>query len=70
MVGIKLRKDKLVVVLETHIYVYNFHNLSIIQGIETCLNPRGLCALNPDTWKAILACPDPEKGHIRLHFLH
>jgi len=46
--AVRLRKDKVVVVLENRVYVYNFADLRLIDAIDTCNNPKGLCALNPD----------------------
>lgn len=48
VMAIRLRKDKVVVVLENRVYVYNFADLRLIDAIDTCNNPKGLCALNPD----------------------
>lgn len=53
-------------VLENKIYVYNFADLRLIDAIETCNNPRGLCALNPDSNYAVLATPDREVGQVRI----
>jgi hypothetical protein len=39
---------RVVVVLENRVYVYNFADLRLIDAIDTCNNPKGLCALNPD----------------------
>jgi WD repeat-containing protein 45 len=36
----------LVVVLEDKIFVFNFETLKLIEQIETCLNPLGLCGLS------------------------
>lgn len=33
--------ERVVVVLEKKIYVYNFSDLKILDQIETCLNPKG-----------------------------
>jgi WD repeat-containing protein 45 len=55
-----------VVVLENRIYVYNFADLRLIDAIDTCNNPRGLCALNPDSNYAVLATPDREQGQVRI----
>lgn len=58
--AVKLRKDKyahqiinicicrVVVVLENRIYVYNFADLRLIDAIDTCFNPKGICALSAD----------------------
>ena len=58
--AVKLRRDRVVVVLERKIYVYNFHDLKLIDCIDTIQNPLGLCALCPNTNNTILACPGPE----------
>lgn len=39
---------RVVVVLENRIYVYNFADLRLIDAIDTCFNPKGICALSPD----------------------
>jgi hypothetical protein len=43
--NIRLRKDMLVVVLEDKIFVFNFETLKLIEQVETCPNPLGLCGL-------------------------
>jgi hypothetical protein len=49
---------RVVVVLEQRVYVYNFADLRLIDAIDTCNNPKGICALNPDGKDtAILATP-------------
>lgn len=48
------------------IYVYNFADLTLIDCLDTCNNPQGLCALNPDTNVAVLAIPHTEKGHVKV----
>ena len=58
--AVKLRRDRVVVVLECKIYVYNFHDLKLIDCIDTIQNPLGLCALCPNTNNTVLACPGPE----------
>ena len=64
--AVKLRKDKVVVVLESRIYVYNFADLRLIDAIDTCLNPKGLCALSSDPNISVLATPDKTKGHVKI----
>lgn len=56
--AVKLTKDKIVVVLESRTYIYNFDELRLIDAIETCPNPKGLVALNPDPENTVLATPD------------
>lgn len=65
--AVKLTKDKIVVVLETRTYIYNFDDLRLIDAIETCHNPKGLVALNPNPDNTVLATPDPTKGFVRVN---
>lgn len=64
--AVKLRKDKVVVVLEGRVYVYNFADLRLIDAIDTCNNPKGLCALNSDGPNAVLVTPANQKGYVRV----
>ncbi|KAF7830843.1 Autophagy-related protein 18c [Senna tora] len=67
--AVKLRRDRIVVVLEHKIYVYNFMDLKLLHQIETLANARGLCCLSyhPNTF--VLACPGLHKGQVRVeHF--
>jgi len=64
--AVKLRKDKVVVVLESRIYVYNFGDLRLIDAIDTCMNPKGLCSISADPELAVLATPDKTKGSIKV----
>jgi len=69
VMAVKLRKDKVVVVLENRVYVYNFADLRLIDAIDTCNNPKGLCALNPDGKdQAILVTPASQKGYVRIAY--
>ena len=53
-------------VLENRVYVYNFADLRLIDAIDTCNNPKGLCALSADPNISILANLDKKKGAIRI----
>jgi len=64
--AVKLRRDRVVVVLEHKIYVYNFANLKLVDHIETVPNPKGLCALSPSPQHNVLACPGLQQGHVRV----
>jgi len=46
VLNVKLRKDRVVVVLEEKIYVYNFQNLECSDSWITCKNPLGLVSLS------------------------
>lgn len=64
--GVKLRKDRIIVILDTKIYVYNLQDLKIRDQIQTAPNPKGMCAMSSDNDRIILACPDKVKGGIRV----
>ena len=61
--AVRMRRDRIVVVLENKIYVYNLQDLKICDHINTCSNPKGLCSLSSDAQRIVLACPDSKKGH-------
>jgi len=69
--AVKLRRDRIVVVLENKVYVYNFVDLKLLHQIETCPNPRGLIALSPNANNSVLACPGLKPGcvHVELYDL-
>lgn len=54
-----------VVVLAVKTYVYNFADLTLIDCLDTCNNPNGLCALNSEG-TCMLAIPHTEKGHVKV----
>src|SRR6185312_7160923 len=64
--AVKLRRDRVVVVLEYKIYVYNFADLKLVDHLETTQNTKGLCALCPYSSNTVLVCPGLSKGHVRV----
>lgn len=67
--AVRLRRDRIVVVLEHKIYVYNFLDLKLLHQIETLANPRGLCCLSHHSSTFVLACPGLQRGQVRIeHF--
>ncbi|KAI8005730.1 Autophagy-related protein 18c [Camellia lanceoleosa] len=67
--AVKLRRDRIVVILEHKIYVYNFMDLKLLHQIETLANPRGLCCLSQNLNTSVLACPGLRRGQVRIeHF--
>ena len=67
VLGVRLRKDKVIVVLEKRIFVYNFSNLNLIDSIDTVSNPTGLCAVSYEDELALIACPDKEVGRVKVN---
>uniref|UniRef100_A0A7S4EW91 Uncharacterized protein n=1 Tax=Chrysotila carterae TaxID=13221 RepID=A0A7S4EW91_CHRCT len=62
---VRMSRERIVVVLEYRIYVYNFADLNLLSTIETISNPRGLCALCADSRSCVLACCGLQRGHVR-----
>jgi len=64
--AVKLRRDRVVVVLEHKIYVYDFSHLKLLDHIETIQNSKGLVALCPDPANTVLVCPGLQRGYLRV----
>ncbi|CAD8096398.1 unnamed protein product [Paramecium sonneborni] len=62
--NVKLKNDRVVVVLEKKIFVYNFTDLKLLDQIETCPNPRGICTINTDGDHTILATLEKSVGKV------
>ncbi|KAF0923452.1 hypothetical protein E2562_006349 [Oryza meyeriana var. granulata] len=64
--GVRLRRDRIIVVLENKIFVYNFADLKLVHQIETAPNPKGLCAVSQQPGSIVLVCPSAQKGQVRV----
>ncbi|KAG4395532.1 hypothetical protein GLYMA_20G235800v4 [Glycine max] len=64
--GVRLRRDRIVVVLAHKIFVYNFADLKVLHQIETIANPKGLCDLSHVSATMVLVCPGLQKGQVRV----
>lgn len=62
----KLNREKVVVILDDRIYVYNFINLKIFDAIETVPNPDGICAITSEKGNTVLACPTKDVGKVKV----
>ncbi|CAH6719373.1 autophagy-related protein 18 [[Candida] jaroonii] len=65
ILNIKLSKKKLIILLETQIYIYDISTMKLLHTIETSPNLNGLCALAntdmTDSNHTFLAYPSPPK---------
>lgn len=66
--AVKMRRDKIVVVLEKYVYVYNFDRLERVNKYETSPNPKGIVAMSPID-QCVLAFPHTTKGVVRVELL-
>ncbi|KAI4374328.1 hypothetical protein MLD38_012335 [Melastoma candidum] len=64
--SVRLRRDRIVVVLEQKIFVYNFADLKLLHQIETISNPKGLCEVSQGAGSMALVCPGLLKGQVRV----
>lgn len=64
--AVRLRRDRVVVVLEAKVFVYRFKDLKLVDQIATVANPKGLVALCSEVNNNILAVPGLAKGSIRI----
>lgn len=67
VLNVKLRRDKIVIVLTNQIYVYSFPNdPQKLFTFDTRPNPQGVCALSPSSDHQILVFPGHKQGSIQL----
>eukprot|EP00744_Colponema_vietnamica_P001756 GILI01002869.1.p1 GENE.GILI01002869.1~~GILI01002869.1.p1 ORF type:complete len:738 (+),score=146.89 GILI01002869.1:171-2384(+) len=64
--AVLLRHQRIAVVLESKVYVYLLHDLSLQEKIETGPNPRGLCCMSVNEENSVLACPGLQRGTVRV----
>lgn len=63
--AVRLRRDRIVVVLVNKVYVYNFADLQLLYQLDTCPNPKGLCALSAGN-QMVLAVPGAKPGEVAI----
>lgn len=44
--AVRLRSDRIIVVCENKIFIYNLMDLKFIDYMDTIINPLGLCSVN------------------------
>lgn len=64
--AVRLRRDRIAVVLEQKCLVYAWEDLRLLHDLETLANPEGLVALSSAPEHPVLAIPGLHKGQVRL----
>ncbi|KAG2202144.1 hypothetical protein INT47_008116 [Mucor saturninus] len=65
--NVKLRKDRLTVVLQNKVFVYHFSlPPQLLHTFETCDNEKGLAAVSTSANHAILIIPGRQKGQLQI----
>jgi len=64
--AVRLTLKKVVVIIETKIYIHHLIDLKLMDSIDTAYNPRGLCCFSLK--EDLLCCPDQEVGQFKIKF--
>ena len=66
--NLKLKKDKIIIVCEQRIYVYNTDKYKLLETIETCKNEIGAIGINTDSNFTVMGYPANPEGFLKVKF--
>ena len=44
--AVKLNPERCIIILDTKIFIFNLADFRVLDILETCPNPKGLCAIS------------------------
>ena len=66
IINVKIKKDKIFIICEEEINVYNLDNYNLLEIIETCNNSKGVFGINSNVSNSIISYPINPIGYIRI----
>ena len=66
IINVKIKKDKIFIICEEEINVYNLDNYNLLEIIETCNNIKGVFGINSNVSNSIISYPINPIGYIRI----
>lgn len=66
--AVRQRRDVVVVILRTKVYVYGFRTLVTLDTVDTVDNPKGLSCLSVGPDRTVLVCPGQQQGRALVIF--
>ncbi|KAI3844624.1 hypothetical protein MKX03_026726 [Papaver bracteatum] len=63
---VRLRRDRIIVILEQKIFMFNFNDMKLLHQIETYPNPNGLCEVSHVSGSMVVAFPGLHRGQVRV----
>jgi len=66
VLGIKMRKDSVIVVTVGVIKVFKFSDMTQIMKVRTANNPHGICAMSTNLDVPVLVCPGTKVGTVNI----
>ncbi|XP_026441468.1 autophagy-related protein 18a-like [Papaver somniferum] len=64
--AVRLRRDRIIVILEQKIFIFNFNDMKLLHQIETYPNPKGLCEVSHSSGSLVVAFPGLHRGQVRV----
>ncbi|KAI3893598.1 hypothetical protein MKW92_052268 [Papaver armeniacum] len=64
--AVRLRRDRIIVILEQKLFIFNFNDMKLLHQIETYPNPNGLCEVSHASGSLVVAFPGLHRGQVRV----